>query len=90
MFVARLLYWVLWASLSRLEKYAKEKDLPGILMEHALLKAEFQAGQNRIDAARKTLSDALVIYDSPSVVSLHSKIRERISGLDLSMQSDIS
>ena len=76
--------------MSRLQEYAREKDLPGILMEQALLKAEFQAEQSRVEAARKTLVDALSIYDSPSVASLRNKIRERISDLDLSMQSDIA
>ncbi|MFW9956248.1 MAG: tetratricopeptide repeat protein [Candidatus Thorarchaeota archaeon] len=69
--------------MSRLEEFARENDLPGMRMEHAMLKAEFQEGQGRIEAARKTLVDALSIYDSPSVKSLRNKIQKRISDLDL-------
>ena len=72
--------------MSRLEDYAREKELPGILMEHALLKAEFQLGQNRIEAARKTLVDALGIHDSPSVASLRDRIQMRIDDLDSAAQ----
>ncbi len=68
--------------MSRLEDYAREKDLPGILMEHALLKAEFQKRQNRVEAARKTLIEALEIYDSPSVETLRNRIWERLEELE--------
>jgi tetratricopeptide (TPR) repeat protein len=68
--------------MSRLENYAREKDLPGIIMEHALLKAEFQKRQNRIEAARKTLIEALEIYDSPSVKTLRTRIWERLEELE--------
>ena len=65
----------------KLEQLARERDYPGILMEHALLKAEFQMKQGAPDAARKTLTDALNIYDSPSVKTLRKKIEERLQSL---------
>ena len=69
--------------MSQLEQRARERDYPGILMEHALLKAEFQMKQDEPDAARKTLTDALNIYDSPSVQTLRKKIEERLQSLML-------
>ncbi|MHA1906979.1 MAG: tetratricopeptide repeat protein [Candidatus Thorarchaeota archaeon] len=69
--------------MSKLETRARERDYPGILMEHALLKAEFQMKQESSDAARKTLTDALNIYDSPSVKSLRKKIEERLQSMTL-------
>ncbi len=67
--------------MSRLEQRARERDYPGILMEHALLKAEFQMKQGSYEAARKTLNDALKILDSPSVKTLREKIKEQIQSL---------
>jgi tetratricopeptide (TPR) repeat protein len=68
--------------MSRLEQYAREKNLPGILMQHAILKAEFQMQQGRKDAARKTLTKGLDIYDSPSVLTLRSRIEQKLEELD--------
>ncbi len=67
--------------MDELEKRAQERDYPGILMEHALLKAEFQVKQGAHEAARKTLTDALNIYDSPSVKTLRKKIEDNIQSL---------
>ncbi len=67
--------------LLRLEQRARERDYPGILMEHALLKAEFQMKQGVPEVAKKTLTDALNIYDSPSVKTLRTMIEERIQSL---------
>ena len=67
--------------MSKLEQRARERDYPGILMEHALLKAEFQMKQGAPEAAKKTFAEALTIYDSPSVRTLRKKIEERLQSL---------
>ncbi|MFW9910796.1 MAG: hypothetical protein ACFFEF_19750, partial [Candidatus Thorarchaeota archaeon] len=67
--------------MTKLEQRARERDYPGILMEHALLKAEFQIKQGASEAARKTLTDALDIYDSPSIRTLRKRIEERFQSL---------
>ncbi|MFW9850251.1 MAG: hypothetical protein ACFFF4_14030, partial [Candidatus Thorarchaeota archaeon] len=69
--------------MAKLEQRARERDYPGILMEHALLKAEFQMKQGTPEAARKTLSDALNIYDSPSVKTLRTRILGRIQEIPI-------
>ncbi|MFW9909343.1 MAG: hypothetical protein ACFFCT_13180 [Candidatus Odinarchaeota archaeon] len=67
--------------MDELEKRARERDYPGILMEHAFLKAEFQMKHGAHEAARKTLTDGLKILDSPSVKTLRDKIEERLLSL---------
>ncbi|MHA2078011.1 MAG: hypothetical protein ACXAB0_02485 [Candidatus Thorarchaeota archaeon] len=65
-----------------LEDTARSKNLPGILIQHSLLKADFHIAQGRIDEARTTLIQALDIYDSPGVKSLQKKILEKIKEID--------
>ncbi|MFW9953908.1 MAG: hypothetical protein ACFFD3_05075 [Candidatus Thorarchaeota archaeon] len=67
--------------MTKLEQRARERDYPGILMEHALLKAEFQMKQGSSRAAKKTLTDALNIYDSPSVKTLRKRIADKLQSL---------
>lgn len=67
-----------------LEDHARSRNLPGILMEHSLLKAELQVLQKRRDDARKTLIDALEIEKSPGVRTLHNKILDLIKNIDTS------
>ena len=76
--------------MSRLEQIAHERNLPGILMEHALLKSKFQAKQGRVKEARKTLVDALHVTDSPGVATLRDRISVRINEMDLLIGSDAS
>ena len=61
-----------------LEDIAQSKDLPGILIQHALLKADLQLSQGRDSDARNTLIKALDIYNSPGVKSLLNQVHERI------------
>ena len=65
--------------LSTLEKYACERDLPGIRMYGALLKSEFYQNQGQLKDALATLQDALKITDSLGVQTLRRKINSRIS-----------
>ncbi len=71
----------------RLEREAREKNLPGILIQHALLKAQFQEKLGQKEAARDTLMDALDISDSPGVRTLRNMVMERVSELDTSASS---
>jgi tetratricopeptide (TPR) repeat protein len=68
--------------MSKLATHAKKMNYPGIRMQHAILKAEYQSIRNDYESARETLEVALEIYDSPSVKSLKKTIREKITELD--------
>ncbi len=68
--------------LSRLEKYAIDRDLPGIRMYAALLKAEFYQKHGQIKDAQAILQDALSITDSAGVKTLRKKINDRIRELN--------
>lgn len=65
-----------------LEELAHSRNLPGLLIQHSLLKAELQKYQNRYEDARSTLIDALTIYDSPGVKSLQNQVLEKIREID--------
>jgi tetratricopeptide (TPR) repeat protein len=68
--------------MARLEKEAREKSLHGILMQHALLKAEFQEKIKQLNAARDTLQSALKISDLPSVTTQRNWILKRLENLN--------
>jgi tetratricopeptide (TPR) repeat protein len=68
--------------MTRLEKEATEKRLTGILMQHALLKAEFRMKLKQIDAAREILESALEISDQPTVKSLREQILSQMKNLE--------
>ncbi|MHA2163017.1 MAG: tetratricopeptide repeat protein [Candidatus Thorarchaeota archaeon] len=68
--------------MARLEQEASDKRLFGILMQHAMLKAEFRIKLGQIDAARETLEAALDISDQPSVKTLRKRILEQIEALE--------
>jgi tetratricopeptide (TPR) repeat protein len=68
--------------MSRLEEHAIERNFPGIRLQHALLKADYQAKIGEHEAALYTLHDALNISDSPGVKTLKKKINERLEELD--------
>jgi len=65
-----------------LEDVARSMNLPGILIQHSLLKAEFHIAQERSVEARETLIDALDIYNSPGVRSLKDQVIEKIREID--------
>jgi hypothetical protein len=65
-----------------LERHALERNLNGLIMLHAILKAEHLEIQGRTDSAMKTLKDALLIHDSPSVRTLRERIESRIAFLE--------
>ncbi|MFX1367121.1 MAG: hypothetical protein ACFFAY_00765 [Promethearchaeota archaeon] len=71
----------------RLEARAKEKDFPGIRMQHSLLKAEYQAMIGEPEAAQLTLQDALTFTDSPGVKTLRMRIKEKLAELDPSIEA---
>jgi len=65
-----------------LEDIAQSKNLQCILIQHALLKTDFQLAQGRTSEARETLIKALDIYNSPGVKSLQNQILEKIKKID--------
>jgi tetratricopeptide (TPR) repeat protein len=68
--------------LSKLERYAVERDLPGIRMQAALLMSEFYQNHGQLKDAHATLQDALTITDSLGVASLRKRISDRIRELN--------
>ncbi len=64
--------------LSKLEKFAVERELPGIRMYAALLKSEFYQKHGQLKDAHATLLDALNITDSRGVTTLRKRISDRI------------
>ena len=69
--------------LTRLGQYAKEKKLPGILMIHALLKAESLSTQGLTTSALSILEEALSIGNSPSLRTLTERIHTKITELKM-------
>ncbi len=76
--------------LSKLEKFATERDLPGIRMQAALLKSEFYQNHGQLKDAQATLQDALNITDSRGVATLRKKINNRISELSQLLRAEVS
>jgi tetratricopeptide (TPR) repeat protein len=68
--------------LSKLEKYAIERDMPGIRMQAALLKSEFYQNHGQLKDAQAILLDALDITDSLGVNTLRKRISVRIRELN--------
>ncbi|MFX1273152.1 MAG: tetratricopeptide repeat protein [Promethearchaeota archaeon] len=68
--------------MSRLEEHALERNFPGIRIQHALLKADYQVKIGEHDAAMQTLNEALSISDSPGVKTLRKRINERLEELE--------
>ncbi|MFW9768740.1 MAG: hypothetical protein ACFFEM_07935, partial [Candidatus Thorarchaeota archaeon] len=71
--------------MSKLKTHAEKKNYPGIRMQHALLKAEYQSIMDDYESSRETLVAALKIYESLSVKSLRKKIQDRITEIDSSI-----
>jgi tetratricopeptide (TPR) repeat protein len=68
--------------MTRLEEHALERNYHGIRIQHALLKADYQAKIGEHDAAMQTLNEALSISDSPGVKTLRKRIHERLEELE--------
>ncbi len=64
--------------MTRLGIHAREKNYPGIMMQYALLKAEYQEMIGETEAAQLTLQDALTFTDSLGVKTLRKRILERL------------
>ncbi|MGY5859364.1 MAG: hypothetical protein RTU63_08335 [Candidatus Thorarchaeota archaeon] len=69
--------------LTKLGQYAEEKKLPGILMIHALLKAESLATQGHTESALSILEKALSLEESPSLRTLIERIQAKMSELKM-------
>jgi tetratricopeptide (TPR) repeat protein len=69
-------------SMTRLGILAQERNYPGIRMQHALLKAEYQTQIGEAGAAQLTLKDALTFTDSPGVKTLRERILKRLDELE--------
>ena len=74
--------------LSRLERHATDRNLPGIKMRAALLKAELYKNHNQFRDAHAILVDALDITDSRGVTSLRKRISEQIKELSTLMHDE--
>jgi tetratricopeptide (TPR) repeat protein len=74
--------------LSTLEKYACERDLPGIRMYAALLKSEFYENHGQLKDALATLQDALEITDSLGVATLRKRIQKRLRDIDQLLENE--
>ncbi|MFX1484625.1 MAG: hypothetical protein ACFFCP_15715 [Promethearchaeota archaeon] len=68
--------------MTRLGIHAQERNYPGIRMQHALLKAEYQEMIGETEAAVLTLQDALTFTDSPGVKTLRKRILDRLKELE--------
>ena len=68
--------------LSKLEKFAVERDLPGIRMYAALLKSEFYQNHRQLKDAHAILVEALSITDSLGVATLRKKVKDRIQEIN--------
>jgi tetratricopeptide (TPR) repeat protein len=68
--------------LSKLEKYATERDLTGIRLQAALLKSEFYQNHSQLRDAQAVLRDALDITGSPGVTTLRRMITTKIQEIE--------
>ncbi|MHA2303013.1 MAG: tetratricopeptide repeat protein [Candidatus Thorarchaeota archaeon] len=68
--------------MSRLGEHTLERNLSGIRVHNALLKADYQSKIGEHEAALYTLQDALNISDSPGVKTLRKRINERLEELE--------
>ena len=73
--------------MTRLEIHARERNYPGIKMQHALLKSEYQEKIGESEAALLTLQDALTFTDSLGVKTLRKRILKRLDELETSVKA---
>ncbi|MFX1367871.1 MAG: hypothetical protein ACFFAY_04660 [Promethearchaeota archaeon] len=69
--------------MNKLENHAKEKQLPGIIMQHALLKAEYLMSQEQNEEAIKILQDALLDEHSDTTRTLYERIQKKLEELQI-------
>jgi len=74
--------------LSKLETFARERELPGIRMYAALLKAELYENNDQLGDAVATLKEGLTISDSLGVRTLRKRLSDRIQELNLFMREE--
>ncbi|MFQ5833474.1 MAG: hypothetical protein ACE5H4_12275 [Candidatus Thorarchaeota archaeon] len=67
----------------RLELHGRDNKLPGFILQHALLQADYWLMEKDPEAARETLVRALDHGHSPGVKSLKDKIEEKIKQIDM-------
>ncbi|MHA2313285.1 MAG: tetratricopeptide repeat protein [Candidatus Thorarchaeota archaeon] len=67
--------------MTKLEAHARRRNFPGVMIQAALLKAEYLEQQGRYVLAREILESALHITDSLSVKTLHTRVRNRLREL---------
>jgi tetratricopeptide (TPR) repeat protein len=73
--------------MTKLDQHARENEFPGVMMQHALLKAEYQEQIGETEAAILTLQDALTFSDSPGVKTLRERILKRLDELETSVKA---
>jgi len=69
--------------LRELETHAKDRSLPGIQMQAALIKSNFYQNHGQLKDSRAVLVDALEITDSPGVTTLRKIIEKQLQEIDL-------
>ena len=74
--------------LCRMEETAHERGYLGMIVESAILRAEFRKLQGRIDEARDILQDALEISKKPSMRTFYKRINTQIEELQIMHNSN--
>ncbi|MFX1367785.1 MAG: tetratricopeptide repeat protein, partial [Promethearchaeota archaeon] len=69
--------------LSKLGRHAREKNLPGIFMLHALLKADYLIARGLRSEAIETLSEAVLDEHSDTSNTLYQRIVNKIEDLEV-------
>jgi len=73
--------------MTRLGIHSREKNYPGIKMQHAFFKAEYQEMIGETEAAVLTLQDALTFTDSSGVKTLRKRILKKLEELETSVKA---
>ncbi|MHA2021657.1 MAG: hypothetical protein ACW96N_08075 [Candidatus Thorarchaeota archaeon] len=68
--------------MTKFERHAYVKDLPGVVLQHALLKADFLLSQKEWDRANRVLADALAYSDSPGLKTMRKRIQDKKEELE--------
>jgi tetratricopeptide (TPR) repeat protein len=76
--------------LTKLERHASERDLPGVRMQASLLRSELYQNHGQLKDAHATLQDALGITDSKGVATLRRRIVDRIDEMDRLIQDSVT
>lgn len=74
--------------LTKLERHAADRNLPGIRMRAALFKSEFYQIHGQFKDAYAILQDALNITESPGVNTLRRKIITRIKEIEHQLEDE--